>query len=683
MRKIYLISLLSVHMLIGWAQDTYTLSPDHQLIDRIYKDAIDAAAKQKAADSKLTPLMKFANRNIAIDDSFASFDGNNSASSLFSGGKTWHIDKRTYRLPTVNEMVLIAPFFPSSIEMPRFTKSNKVNNNRETLKLEDLPETTVYSDYASKDNVIYGLRFKKRADNEAADNPYRSAYRYTIVGNMLTINVKYIGADAHVKKVKDIDDPNWWAAQSDIQVLTLPINEEGVAYCTNEEAYLLIDKETIRMSNESNTNNYRTRPYIDIEKSYEINSTLMHFNISGKNIKVDKTMDPTIVEQLGKESPLIDVYVCSNPATSTLEYKDGMFPYGKITRQDLGYNSANFHITLTKNFSSEKRCMVFFIKNAEHLAALEGKFTIIQEPIALNNLPDSVAPDYIADNYLNQYGAWSNNTDADIGKFEWDDAMNYANISTENDENGTTTFYHLPSLRNLSCVLPSTNKSFVESYEVEEVDSIAYGIYCKTPRPIMSSYYSSGDGTIYAIRPVNNWGSVAYRYRYNPQEGLVVDYIPMGSAAYSVKGASEISDGEIFSRSGVRSIVFNSTGCISQFAQPGGALWTSTENPCDLDEAMAYEYDKTGIYIRSLPKSSMISVIPFQGEEKMPEAQMEKTQVPTDQADSTPAPKPRKATRERRPYRQRRTTRRPTTPSHAPRTPSRSSNHIIVVDKTK
>lgn len=84
--------------------------------------------------------------------------------------------------------------------MPRFTKSNKVNNNRETLKLEDLPETTVYSDYASKDNVIYGLRFKKRADNEAADNPYRSAYRYTIVGNMLTINVKYIGADAHVKK---------------------------------------------------------------------------------------------------------------------------------------------------------------------------------------------------------------------------------------------------------------------------------------------------------------------------------------------------------------------------------------------------------------------------------------------------------------------------------------------------
>lgn len=260
--------------------------------------------------------------------------------------------------------------------------------------------------------------------------------------------------------------------------------------------------------------------------------------------------------------------------------------------------------------------MVFFIKNAEYVAALEGKFTITQEPIALNNLPDSVAPDYIADNYLNQYGAWSNNTDADIGKFEWDDAMNYANISTENDENGTTTFYHLPSLRNLSCVLPSTNKSFVESYEVEEVDSIAYGIYCKTPRPIMSSYYSSGDGTIYAIRPVNNWGSVAYRYRYNPQEGLVVDYIPMGSAAYSVKGASEISDGEIFSRSGVRSIVFNSTGCISQFAQPGGALWTSTENPCDLDEAMAYEYDKTGIYIRSLPKSSMISAIPFQGEEK-------------------------------------------------------------------
>lgn len=63
---------------------------------------------------------------------------------------------------------------------------------------------------------------------------------------------------------------------------------------------------------------------------------------------------------------------------------------------------------------------------------------------------------------------------------------------------------------------------------------------------------------IYAIRPIKSWSSAAYRYQYKPNEGLVVDMVPLGSAAFKVKSAQEISDGEIFSRSDVRTRIFHS-----------------------------------------------------------------------------------------------------------------------------
>lgn len=56
--------------------------------------------------------------------------------------------------------------------------------------------------------MIYGLRFKKRADNESTDNPYRTAYRYALAGGSLFIGVKHIGSSISVKKVKDIANPN-------------------------------------------------------------------------------------------------------------------------------------------------------------------------------------------------------------------------------------------------------------------------------------------------------------------------------------------------------------------------------------------------------------------------------------------------------------------------------------------
>lgn len=685
MRKICLFVLLQINAVLGWAQVTYTLSSHREYVDKVINDAITEANRIKIADSKLSPLMKFAKKNIASDDKFADFDGSNSSIGLCPPNKSWRIENRNYRLPTPEEMIYIAPFFTSPKDMPRFTKSGKLYNNVETLNIENSGETTVYSDYMSKENVIYGLRFKKRADNEPTDNPYRSAYRYTLSGGALIIGIKQLGSAAGVKKVKDIADPKWWAAQNDIFLFTLPVKKEGVAYCTSGSSVLLIDKEAVRMSLMSNTSNFLTRPYIDIDKTYATNRTFMHYNVSGTNITVDKTIDPTIVKHIGTELPNIDVYMRSCPSSVNLEYEGGKFPYGDIVSERLGSGALIYHIALKKNFSSDKRTMVFKIKNAAHIPQLEGKFTMTQMPIDINNVPDSIPADYLANNYLDSSGSLSGNSNSDIGQFDWEDAISYATFSVDDvdarsmsfDELGENKkYYHLPSLNNLSCVLPTSNKYFTRKYEVEEIDSMAYGIYNEFPNTVTSSYYSNGDGVIYAVRPIRSWSSAAYRYQYKPKEGLVVDIIPLGSAAFKVKSAQEISDGEIFTRPGVRTRIFRSDEDSSQSNRARGRIWTSTETPYsnDSDEAMAYEYDETGIYVKSLPKSTMLSVIPFLGEENTYD----------DQPDEEPAePVSHKSNRVRRVPRKTRTSRPAASVRKSVKSPSKGNNHIIVVDKTK
>jgi len=680
MRKICLFVLLQINAVLGWAQVTYTLSSHREYVDKVINDAITEANRIKIADSELSPLMKFAKKNIASDDKFADFDGSNSSIGLCPPNKSWRIGNRNYRLPTPEEMIYIAPFFTSPKDMPRFTKSGKLYNNVETLNIENSGETTVYSDYMSKENVIYGLRFKKRADNEPTDNPYRSAYRYTLSGGALIIGIKQLGSAAGVKKVKDIADPKWWAAQNDILLFTLPVMEEGVAYCTSGSSVLLIDKEAVRMSLMSNTSNFLTRPYIDIDKTYATNRTFMHYNVSGTNITVDKTIDPTIVKHIGTELPNIDVYMRSCPSSANLEYEGGKFPYGDIVSERLGSGALIYHITLKKNFSSDKRTMVFKIKNAAHIPQLEGKFTMTQMPIDINNVPDSIPADYLADNYLDTSGSLSGNSNSDIGQFDWDSAKSYANsveveermkqvLSFDDLDNVPLKYYHLPSLNNLSCILPSHTKSFTEKYDLEEIDSMAYGIYDQDPNVVTSSYYSKGDGVIYAIRPIKSWSSAAFRYQYKPNEGLVVDMVPLGSAAFKVKSAQEISDGEIFSRSDVRTRIFRSNE-----KQSSGGIWTSTESPYAPDEAMAYEYDKNGIYLRSESKSKILPVIPFLGEEKTTEEESD---------EESDEPVTRKPKRVRRVPRKTRTSRPAVSVRKIVKSPSKGNNHIIVVDKTK
>ena len=678
MRKICLFVLLQINAVLGWAQVTYTLSSHREYVDKVINDAITEANRIKIEDSELSPLMKFAKKNIASDDKFADFDGSNSSIGLCPPNKSWRIGNRNYRLPTPEEMIYIAPFFTSPKDMPRFTKSGKLYNNVETLNIENSGETTVYSDYMSKENVIYGLRFKKRADNEPTDNPYRSAYRYTLSGGTLIIGIKQLGSAAGVKKVKDIADPKWWAAQNDILLFTLPVMEEGVAYCTSGSSVLLIDKEAVRMSLMSNTSNFLTRPYIDIDKTYATNRTFMHYNVSGTNITVDKTIDPTIVKHIGTELPNIDVYMRSCPSSANLEYEGGKFPYGDIVSERLGSGALIYHITLKKNFSSDKRTMVFKIKNAAHIPQLEGKFSMTQMPIDINNVPDSIPADYLANNYLDSSGSLTGNSNSDIGQFDWEDAISYANFSVDDVDTRSMSFdelcekkkyYHLPSLNNLSCILPSHTKSFTEKYDLEEIDSMAYGIYDQDPNVVTSSYYSKGDGVIYAIRPIKSWSSAAFRYQYKPNEGLVVDMVPLGSAAFKVKSAQEISDGEIFSRSDVRTRIFRSNE-----KQSIGGIWTSTESPYAPDEAMAYEYDKNGIYLRSESKSKILPVIPFLGEEKTTEEESD---------EESDEPVTRKPKRVRRVPRKTRTSRPAVSVRKIVKSPSKGNNHIIVVDKTK
>ena len=680
MRKICLFVLLQINAVLGWAQVTYTLSSHREYVDKVINDAITEANRIKIADSELSPLMKFAKKNIASDDKFADFDGSNSSIGLCPPNKSWRIGNRNYRLPTPEEMIYIAPFFTSPKDMPRFTKSGKLYNNVETLNIENSGETTVYSDYMSKENVIYGLRFKKRADNEPTDNPYRSAYRYTLSGGALIIGIKQLGSAAGVKKVKDIADPKWWAAQNDILLFTLPVMEEGVAYCTSGSSVLLIDKEAVRMSLMSNTSNFLTRPYIDIDKTYATNRTFMHYNVSGTNITVDKTIDPTIVKHIGTELPNIDVYMRSCPSSANLEYEGGKFPYGDIVSERLGSGALIYHITLKKNFSSDKRTMVFKIKNAAHIPQLEGKFTMTQMPIDINNVPDSIPADYLANNYLDTSGSLSGNSNSDIGQFDWDSAKSYANsveveermkqvLSFDDLDNVPLKYYHLPSLNNLSCILPSHTKSFTEKYDLEEIDSMAYGIYDQDPNVVTSSYYSKGDGVIYAIRPIKSWSSAAFRYQYKPNEGIVVDIVPLCSAAFKVKSAQEISDGEIFSRSDVRTRIFRSNE-----KQSSGGIWTSTESPYAPDEAMAYEYDKNGIYLRSESKSKILPVIPFLGEEKTTEEESD------EESDEPVTHNPKRV---RRVPRKTRTSRPAVSVRKIVKSPSKGNNHIIVVDKTK
>ena len=78
MRKICLFILLQVYTVMGWAQETYTLAPHREYIDKVIDDAITYANQIKIVDSKLSPLMRFAKNNIASDVKFANFDGSDS-----------------------------------------------------------------------------------------------------------------------------------------------------------------------------------------------------------------------------------------------------------------------------------------------------------------------------------------------------------------------------------------------------------------------------------------------------------------------------------------------------------------------------------------------------------------------------------------------------------------------------
>lgn len=74
----------------------------------------------------------------------------------------------------------------------------------------------------------------------------------------------------------------------------------------------------------------------------------MHYNISGTNITVDKTIDPTIVKHIGTELPNIDVYMRSCPFSVNLEYEGGRFPYGDIVSERLGSGALIYHIALKR-----------------------------------------------------------------------------------------------------------------------------------------------------------------------------------------------------------------------------------------------------------------------------------------------------------------------------------------------
>ena len=118
------------------------------------------------------------------------------------------------------------------------------------------------------------------------------------------------------RKVKDIDDDEWWNGQTGKQVIVLPVYSGGVSYYINNEEFLNINNETVTISSQRMSTCF-IRPFVDIEKTYKKNMTYMHYNIYGENIKTDKSSDTEKVYQISPANPVIQVYakVCRNQIT--------------------------------------------------------------------------------------------------------------------------------------------------------------------------------------------------------------------------------------------------------------------------------------------------------------------------------------------------------------------------------
>ena len=485
--RILVLTLICLNWLTANAQvTTYTLPSNKEQIDNLCQNDAEYAEKVRTEQMKQNHWDLFAKNNLASNEaSFTNEDNSNPA--LVNGNRKntiWEIDGVVYRMPTASEMSFIAAPYKlgPKDEMPLFNKSSKLYNNLEFVKIGHNGGKSFYSDYISKGkNTIYALRFKDNIEKKGEDNPDRWAYRYDLSETKLTVTIKYIGADSRIKKVKDIDDDEWWNGQTGKQVIVLPVYSGGVSYYINNEEFLNINNETVTISSQRMSTCF-IRPFVDIEKTYKKNMTYMHYNIYGENIKTDKSSDTEKVYQISPANPVIQIYAKGNPNAPLLKYDDAILKYGIVEKKSEDGGVSNYEIKLNKNLGIVERNLEFTMVCPED-ERHNKTFTVCQPILNIENIPDSIPSDFISEDYLDQEGSFMTSHNNEPGVFSFDDANMKACLNDGDHD------FHLPTMNNMNCIFPSSDKKFDTRYETEDTDTLQFGMFDKAPYAAKSSYF--------------------------------------------------------------------------------------------------------------------------------------------------------------------------------------------------
>ncbi len=653
---------------------TYTLPCNKELIDNLCNNDAEKAEKVRSMQMNLEPWELFAENNLAFNE--IGFTNEDSPTPAVAKGNrktaAWEINGVVYRMPTTSEMSFIAAPYKlgPKDEMTLFNKSSKLYNNLEFVKIGKNRGKSYYSDYISKGkNTIYALRFKDNVEKKGEGNPDRWAFRYDLSDTKLTVTMKFIGADPNIKKVKDIDDDEWWNKQTGKQKIVLPIAMGGASYYINDEDFLNINNETVTISSKRLSPCY-IRPFVDIEKTFKKNMTYMHYNVYGENIETDKNGDTEKVNQISPANPVIQVYAKGHPNAPVLKYDYAILKFGTVEKESEDGGVSNYKIKLNRNLGTVERNMKFTMVCPED-ERHNKSFTVCQPIFTIENIPDSIPYEFISEDYLDRDGNFITNHNNEPGVFSFDDAIKMANLNDGDLD------YHLPTMNNMNCIFPSSDKKFNEHYETEEIDTLQFGMFDTTLYTTNSSYFCKGEDVIYALRYKNGGMCSAFRYKYDPQEGLFVSIVPLGSQAYTFNSAREISDGELFDREECEMFHFNNLKGKRSEVGDGGVLWTSTKDPYYPDSlAYVVGFNKDRIYRASLAQSCLLPVLPFIGKVEIPIEEVESTE--NTETVVTPQPSIRRTNRGSRTSRNRlgnQSGRNNTTP--------KGSNHILIIDKTK
>ena len=222
------------------------------------------------------------------------------------------------------------------------------------------------------------------------------------------------------------------------------------------------------------------------------------------------------IEPVGGQA---QIFVRSNPEATSLEYEGGDFPYGKISNTRKSPGTTIYDILFNKNTLDTARTMTFSLKMKQH-PNRDAKITVTQPGLEIPDFTDSIPADYLSEENVSATGSWKDTKDDNFGYFSFEDAVDAANIE---DENGND--YHLPTLQELTCILPQDTIMLNEPvHEVNKDEKISFGDY--QDYPVVSEYYGKGNGTLYALRYKGDNFHCAFRYRFVKGEGLRIDILP-------------------------------------------------------------------------------------------------------------------------------------------------------------